>query len=195
MLTPLPLQPGFRLDASSSSLRGVTCENCGCEYVYKITRRVMRNTGQPTEGFAKDAMRAADKAAAQGHDPVECPDCGFLQRGMVRSLKAERIAILVLVAMGAAFLTAVLLLVANVAEWASGPAVPATFGVMSVVAIVFLAIHQLLRDINTPDRMRKRVAKPSNRALRRRDFPELSADNLEQESSPAGKLEIRGPGF
>lgn len=76
-------------------VRQVHCEKCGCDYAYEMIRRGTGVTSTVYELFPQRQSKAAVARAAkslqrqleQDHDPVGCPDCGWIQRAMVADLR------------------------------------------------------------------------------------------------------------
>lgn len=76
-------------------MRQVHCEKCGCDYAYEMIRRGTAATSTTMGLFAAKRQAAAlEKAGeslkqqlAQDHDPVGCPDCGWIQSTMVADLR------------------------------------------------------------------------------------------------------------
>jgi hypothetical protein len=80
--------PGM-VDATGSVMKQVTCESCGHQYEYKMTRTGHGNFC----GYARTAQQADEKAAVEAAeklkkaletecDVVPCPQCGALTRQM-----------------------------------------------------------------------------------------------------------------
>lgn len=88
---------GTKYDAARVApvVRQVHCEKCGCDYSYEMIRRGTGATSTAYGLFAKTRATAAVAEAAkslqqqlvQDHDPVGCPDCGWLQSTMVADLR------------------------------------------------------------------------------------------------------------
>jgi len=73
----------------------VRCERCDCEYTYQMIRR---GSGRSTSVYGlgeKTAKQQAQNVAGvklakllqRQHDPVACPDCGWIQSYMVEDLR------------------------------------------------------------------------------------------------------------
>lgn len=82
---------------SGSAVRSVCCEQCMHHYAYKLERE---GTGTEFAWFylgGKQAQRGAESRAARSlrkqlqaaHDVVPCPQCGFVQAGMVEEARAN----------------------------------------------------------------------------------------------------------
>src|SRR5436189_1879758 len=80
---------------SGTSVKQVHCEQCGCDYFYRMVRR---GEGRGTSPYYLDnkgaqrraernAQRKLEKLLRKGIDPVPCPDCGWFQRDMVREVR------------------------------------------------------------------------------------------------------------
>jgi hypothetical protein len=83
----------------------VRCEQCDYEYEYELIRRAKGEAFSPFNLLNDRARRAAERRAdrklerllATGTDSAPCPECGWLQRDMVRELRrrsTSRLAIL-----------------------------------------------------------------------------------------------------
>ena len=75
---------------SGSVLKGAYCENCECEYLYKMVRTAEGQGSSPyyldNAGAERRAQQAAINsltASLKGVDPVPCPDCGWYQKNML----------------------------------------------------------------------------------------------------------------
>jgi hypothetical protein len=76
-------------------VRQVHCEQCGCNYTYEMIRRGTGATSTAYGLFSTSRQKAAAAQAAQSlqvqldrdHDPVGCPDCGWIQSAMVADLR------------------------------------------------------------------------------------------------------------
>jgi hypothetical protein len=88
-MIPIASQVTVTLEGAVTKL--VQCENCRCEYLYKMARRVK---GSGTNVLFLDGAGARDRATSEaekrlqralefGCDPVPCPDCGWYQAKMV----------------------------------------------------------------------------------------------------------------
>jgi len=97
MRSPVP-NPLFGTTSSSVSGTAVaecTCEGCGVEYVYFVTREVSAQVKnmmwEDRVSAEKNATVLAEakleKTLATAIDPVPCPACGLLQADMVRAAK------------------------------------------------------------------------------------------------------------
>src|SRR3954470_7550335 len=72
----------------------VRCEQCDCEYSYELIRRAKGVSFTVFHLFHRRAQRSASRRAerklekrlARGIDPAPCPECGWVQREMVREL-------------------------------------------------------------------------------------------------------------
>ena len=86
-----------------SFYKDVTCAFCGCEYVYRMTRRAGSTTSGYHRGINRDAARDADEGARRrvarslekSTDPIPCPPCGKLQLDMIRNAKRTRLLFMV----------------------------------------------------------------------------------------------------
>lgn len=76
--------------------KGVRCERCGCEYVYRVAR-----SGEASQHFYGGGVSAVAGASdAARHDlqaqlwsavePAPCPDCGWLQADMIHAARVQR---------------------------------------------------------------------------------------------------------
>jgi hypothetical protein len=193
--------PSVTVTARGDMLRGVTCEHCGCQYLYKLSRQVYRTRGvEPTNAVAVAAMSNqaqthARKAIEKAVDPIPCPDCGHLQRNMVRSVKLDRLGILLLVAFGALAITGILAFLANMPDlFPFGMIVPKLFGAGAVALLVGAAITIVWQDLNSARMLGQRHNQPNLRAIRRQDFPDLPPELFNdptaqsRNSSPDGLL-------
>jgi hypothetical protein len=77
-----------------TTVKEVTCEGCGSEYVYQLRRAVH---GRVTTFLVRDdkaatthALAGLDRLLQTDFDPVPCPQCGWYQRAMVSRLKQLR---------------------------------------------------------------------------------------------------------
>jgi len=77
--------------------REVFCEKCGCNYSYEMVRRG-RGEAMTPSGFGEAAAEQRAQAAAAAslnnllqsqHDPVACPDCGWVQSYMVEAMRVR----------------------------------------------------------------------------------------------------------
>jgi hypothetical protein len=75
----------------------VRCEQCDCEYGYELIRRAKGEAVTLFHLFQQRAQRAASRRAecklekrlARGIDVAPCPQCGWVQREMVRELRGR----------------------------------------------------------------------------------------------------------
>ena len=85
----------FSAASVGRTVKTVSCEKCSCDYQYEMTRR---GTGVVTTAYGIGRKIARDQAArsaaaqlndllARSHDPVPCPDCGWIQSYMVASVR------------------------------------------------------------------------------------------------------------
>lgn len=85
----------FSAASVGRTVKTTTCEKCACDYQYDMTRRGM---GVVTTVYGIGRKIAKDQAArsaaahlndllAHSHDPVPCPDCGWIQSYMVASVR------------------------------------------------------------------------------------------------------------
>jgi hypothetical protein len=86
----------YTAKVSGSVIKGVACENCGCEYIYKFTREAQGVGTSPyfldNDGAQRRSQQAAANAlikALKGIDAVPCPDCGWYQQIMVVKLREK----------------------------------------------------------------------------------------------------------
>jgi hypothetical protein len=182
----------IKVTAHGTVLRGVTCEHCGCQYVYKLTRQISGYHNCPDANpqtihdLQKPVMRRVKRAAKEGIDPVPCPDCAYLQRSMIRTIRLERLAILLLVAVGAMLITLVLTVLSNIDDLVSwGLTVPIVFAAIAFCILLAFAAAILRKDWNSHQRVENRLQKPNIRAIRRNDFPDLPAELFQD--APVGK--------
>ncbi len=75
---------------SGSVLKGAYCENCECEYLYKMVRTAEGQGSSPyyldnagAERRAQESAINSLTAALKGVDAVPCPDCGWYQKNML----------------------------------------------------------------------------------------------------------------
>lgn len=88
---------GTKFDAAQVApvVREVHCEKCGCDYAYEMVRRGTGAASTAYGLFANTRVKAAAAEAAKSlqqqldhdQDPVGCPDCGWIQSGMVADLR------------------------------------------------------------------------------------------------------------
>ena len=78
---------------SGSVLKGAFCENCDCEYLYKMERTAEGQGSSPyyldNAGAQRRAQEGAIRAlttALKGIDAVPCPSCGWYQKNMLSKL-------------------------------------------------------------------------------------------------------------
>jgi Flp pilus assembly protein TadB len=170
------LPPSMTVSVSASALRGIRCENCNAEYLYKMTRRATETHTAPPNARAhveKSVAKRAKKSLKKGIDPVPCPACGYLQRNMVRTVKSEQIAMLMLIAMPVMFVIAIVAFLSFFWMYA------VIF--TSLIVLVVAAVLIVLRDHNTRQRMEQRLMNPSPTAILRKDFPgELPSELFEK---------------
>jgi hypothetical protein len=101
MLIPIG-SPGkkYRATVAGEVTKQVTCEKCRCEYVYQLRRQ---GTGSAKAALFASGDKEARRAAADAQtelrrqlnyedDPVPCPDCGWLQKTMVKEMRGSRAA-------------------------------------------------------------------------------------------------------
>ena len=137
------LTASTNVSVQRNELRGVSCENCGCQYLYRLSRRIVQSYPVHT-GSEEEAHRAARgvekrirKIAKRSVDAIPCPDCGYLQRAMVRSVKLEGLAWLLLIAMGVFFVLGCLAFLALVPDvvhlsiW-----VPIGIGILAMAGLI-----------------------------------------------------------
>ena len=174
-----PLPPPFTISADGAALRGVTCENCDCQYVYRLSRRVSQHGHGIPDPSAASVKKRLTRELRRAVDPVPCPDCGYLQRHMVRAVKMEKLAMLILIAIPTALVCGVLVVLGFMDDlglvslsFACG------FAALSLAALATAAFFIVLRDHNTRERMAHRLKEPANRTLRREDFPGKFPDDL-----------------
>lgn len=99
MIIPIG-SPGkrYRATVSGEVTKFITCEKCGCEYVYALRRQA---TGSSKSPLFSDGDKAARRAASDAEtelrrqlnyedDPVPCLDCGWLQKTMVKGMRSSR---------------------------------------------------------------------------------------------------------
>lgn len=177
--------PPVPVTVKGAALRGITCERCGCQYLYRLTREITRRSRTPAPE-APDPARAARKVLKRelkwGIDPVPCPDCGYLQRAMVRRIKLEKAAVLILIFAGSAAFNGLFFLLAYVGVFSM--AVPEISTVLAMAPMPFMLWVTIQRNHNTPQQMESRLQPEAPLALRRKDFPELPAE-LFDDTAPA----------
>jgi hypothetical protein len=88
--------PGYdhTVTLCSSTTRPVHCEQCGCDYTYEMVRSAS-GTARSVLFLNGAGAKAEARAEASRHltqfmtdcDPVACPDCGWLQKDMVKHLR------------------------------------------------------------------------------------------------------------
>jgi hypothetical protein len=91
---------------TGDAVKGVQCQNCGCEYFYKLVRTAQGQGSSPyfldNSGASNRAHNAAQKALAKalkGIDIAPCPDCGWLQSDMVKKVKSDKYGWLLIIAL------------------------------------------------------------------------------------------------
>lgn len=93
----IPVGNKYSSTITGSTLKPVTCEYCGCQFLYQLKRA---GKGE-AESFLWLNNRGAENRArvsATNHlndrlqsdiDAISCPDCGMYQENMVKKLKDE----------------------------------------------------------------------------------------------------------
>lgn len=160
------LIPTTKVDAAQIApvVRQVRCEKCGCDYSYEMIRR---GTGAASTAYGLFARRLPKAAAAeaaeslqqhleQDHDPVGCPDCGWIQSTMVADLRrrayrwmtkpALAVFVFLMVFAGLFAVTGVL----GKVQGARGPL--ATKGllialILAVIAVIVISVTAGLRNV------------------------------------------------
>jgi hypothetical protein len=168
-----------RVTASGAQFRAVTCENCACQYLYRLTRRVSKSSVLTVPDHAAEstqqqlgasAQRQLDRHLRKAVDPVSCPDCGYLQRAMVRTVKLERFGWLILIAMALGFVTLVTYTLSAVEVLPF--AAPVILAVLVVTGLLTASAWSMLPRLNSPGRMARRLQTPCGSAIRKTDVPE-----------------------
>jgi hypothetical protein len=147
-------------------MRVVTCEHCGCVYLYRLGRRLQAIGHDDIDATRKRLSRTLKKSI----DPISCPDCGYLQRAMVRTAKLERIGWVILLTLALSFVALVLSTLAAVDLLPV--ALPVAFVALAASAILAVSAAVILPEMNRPDRMARRVLTPTGSSIRRRDVPD-----------------------
>jgi hypothetical protein len=164
--------------ARGAALRGVTCENCGCQYLYRLTRIIHETKtlprGMRPEQLPNPTGKRLQRILKRSVDPVACPQCGHLQRDMIRALRAHRFGVVVLLAMGAAFVTGVLWFLTQVPDViAVSIYVPLVVAALSFGALFIRVCWIFQKDPNSRIEVDHRLRHPNLRAIKREDYPDL----------------------
>ena len=93
MLIRIPLGNEHRVTASAETWRAVTCEHCGCDFVYALTVKGIGQASSPlflveeaaSRKAAIRARQALEKAIPTAWRVAACPRCGKYQRTMLRA--------------------------------------------------------------------------------------------------------------
>jgi hypothetical protein len=72
---------------SGNVLKPASCENCGQQYEYVLTRTVDETGLGSAEAVGRRADAALERTLSEDCDPIPCPACGWYQAGMVRRLR------------------------------------------------------------------------------------------------------------
>src|SRR4051812_41761719 len=93
----------FTARLQGSVIKGVHCENCGCDYLYQLERTGVGKGSSPyyldNDGAKRRAQAGAQRAllkALQGCDTAPCPECGWYQAEMVKKMRGAYTWLLVL---------------------------------------------------------------------------------------------------
>ncbi len=156
--------------AKGAALRGVNCERCGCQYLYRMQREVRARVRQDA------AVESLRNDLKKGFDVVPCPECGYLQADMVLKQKLFRGAFLAMAAVAGMTLM-VLLIMGNSPVNGDGLLTLNIGLAWAALCAVFIFVFAF-RDANTPSRMRRRAAKKTKRAIPRGDFPGTLPDQI-----------------
>ncbi|HNC32155.1 MAG TPA: hypothetical protein PKX08_19225 [Cyclobacteriaceae bacterium] len=93
----IPYGTKYTVQSSGYIWKPVTCENCGCEYVYRIQHRTSGTATNPLWLNKQGAItKAEDRAQANlekylknaSHD-YPCPNCGFFQAKAIQHKKND----------------------------------------------------------------------------------------------------------
>jgi hypothetical protein len=87
-----------KVSASGSCCKTVSCEGCGKPYSYEVSREVTAGddslfswTEEASYRKAEvNARKSLEKALGEAIEPVECPNCGWLQRAMVLAVRKAK---------------------------------------------------------------------------------------------------------
>jgi hypothetical protein len=167
--------------ARGAALRGVTCEHCGCQYLYRLTRIVHETKtlphGMRPEQLRNSTSKRLNRIMRSSIDPVPCPQCGRLQRDMIRSLRWKRVGVVVLLAMGAALVTLVLLFLTRLPDVIPvSMIVPLAFAILSFGSLFVAVCWIFHQDHNSRIKVEQRLLNPNLRAIRREDYPDLAPE-------------------
>lgn len=91
----MPIGNKYSATTTSMTLKPVTCQYCGCQFLYQMTRE---GKGESTSWLWLNNAGAANSASVSAREKLEyklineidaysCPDCGMYQENMVKKLK------------------------------------------------------------------------------------------------------------
>lgn len=91
----IPYGTKYTVRASGSTMKLVTCENCGCEYLYQVKHQASGSATNVLWLNKQGAIRNAENNANQNLENYlknaarnyPCPDCGFYQADMIQRMK------------------------------------------------------------------------------------------------------------
>ena len=95
VVIPIPVGRSYTATLTASWMNEVTCDSCGCNYVYLMTGTARGGATSPlfldnagaAERAREKAQYALSKMRTTKTRPVPCPKCGWYQSDMVRASK------------------------------------------------------------------------------------------------------------
>ena len=184
MPIPIPLGEKVTATVTAQAVRDVTCEKCGCAYVYVVRATA---TGGGENLLFLNESRARSRARSQAnvrvrdqlrqlYRPVWCPDCGNYQAHMVKLLKRRRIIQLACIAAAPLLWVVLKYCMSDAATWTEA-GLPFWSAVAAALAVAG-AIYHLTRDDNAKATERaQRDPTGGGAAMRKADFEKLAAAN------------------
>lgn len=77
------------------AVKRITCERCGHEYSYEMTRRAHASAADASssgrEAARVRAERKLERIVAREQDPVPCPECGYFQPAMTWTVRRHHL--------------------------------------------------------------------------------------------------------
>ncbi|HUO09160.1 MAG TPA: hypothetical protein VM008_12710 [Phycisphaerae bacterium] len=180
--------------ASACRVRRVTCEHCGCGYIYQL-RRTATGTAQSYMFMGRGGKKQAAEIAARGKlekilaeaiDVVPCPECGNLQTNMLRCVRRTALRMIAISSGFGAVIVGMFWLGTN--QFLGGlPFVPVAEAATAIFAacLCLSLMWALFRDFNAGAHRRTRAALGTRcRAMPAEEFDALltgeNADAIER---------------